>query len=114
MRDLRYNTRDFSEPIEFSNYGEYVDDGVVVRDRATATKLVYANVMPNYKSQKSDNGSLIGSDSVKISFINMQSEFVIRPNVTEVSIRNELYVVTSVDPFGINTQVIYITAKRKQ
>lgn len=108
MRDLRYNIRNFSEPIKIINVTDVVVNGVV--GESTEKEFdVYSNVMLNVGTTNNNNNSNTSKDSIKIEILEDENMSII-PEITKVIVRGKKYIVMSSNPFNINAQTIILTA----
>lgn len=115
-RDLRSNIRNYSEPILIINRVQNVENGMVMNDHTLesekAIKKAYAEVKNNYYvSQSQSNNARVVDADIKIRILNPRVEMT--PEITDIVVRNKLYVVVKTDPYGLNTEDLWVYAKYK-
>lgn len=115
-RDLRSNIRNYSEPILIINRVQNVENGMVVNDHTLesekAIKKAYAEVKNNYYvSQSQSNNARVVDADIKIRILNPRVEMI--PEITDIVVRGKLYVVVKTDPYGLNTEDLWVYAKYK-
>lgn len=107
MRNLRTNTRTYTEPIKILSRTQQVVNGVV-SEELEVEQEAYGDVMVDKNNNKNQVDAISNGQTISILIHNVDID--IQPELTYIEVRNTKYVVKSVDKFGINTEEIKITA----
>ncbi len=109
-RSGRFDPRNFTEPIEIITKTQFVVDGIA-SESTTKTLIVRGNVMLSKQLDGSNVSSRLATDEIKVHMLNPRSTEII-PESTELKIKEIRYKVTATDPFSMNTESLFVIAKR--